>query len=101
MTCHTGYLTGLVVMPNGDLVSASVNKKIRVWNLYTGKETRFLKAILRVWALSVMPNGELAIASSDNEILIMNLTTGIISGTLIGHFNTVIRVKSSSFQNKT
>jgi serine/threonine protein kinase len=85
---HSSYVNYLVISPDGEnLISASADKTIKLWNLATGKEIRTLKGHLSsVNYLAISSDGQTLIsASADKMIKVWDTTTGKLLRTLGGH----------------
>ena len=66
-----------MILPSGELASASADTTIKLWNVQTGTCIRtFSGDASLVHVLTVLPGGELASASLDNTIKIWNIQTG-------------------------
>ena len=92
---HSNSVTAVVVTPNGkQLISGSMDKTIKVWNLATGEEKFTLTGHNdSVIALAVTPNGKEVISGSwDKTIKVWNLETGEEQLTLTGHSSPVYAV---------
>ena len=79
---HTTSVLALKQLPNGDLVSGSDDKTVRVWSLNDGS----LKATLIghtyiVYSLVVLPTGDL-VSGSENEIIFWDLNNATNRTTL-------------------
>ena len=76
-TGHTKAVTALAVLRSGELVSASADKTIKLWNSTTGACERTLTGHTDdVCALAVLPNGYLVSGSCDGLIKIWYTATG-------------------------
>ncbi|TRV43164.1 MAG: WD40 repeat domain-containing protein [Microcystis panniformis Mp_MB_F_20051200_S6D] len=78
------------------MVSGSLDKTIKLWNVETGKEIRTLKGHdSYVWSVNFSPDGKTLVSGSgDNTIKLWNLETGKEIRTLKGHNS---RVRSVNF----
>ncbi|MFN6541016.1 MAG: hypothetical protein RM021_032375 [Nostoc sp. EkiNYC01] len=88
LTGHTDLVKAVAVTPNGQqVISASDDKTLKVWNLATGESLFTLKGhSYWVNAVAVTPNGQQVIsASRDNTLKVWNLATGESLFTLTGH----------------
>ncbi|MTJ10276.1 serine/threonine-protein kinase [Anabaena sp. UHCC 0204] len=92
LTGHFDGVNSLAISPDGKiLVSGSGDKKIKIWNLPTGK----LKSTLTghktsISYLAVTPDARTLVSASwDDTIKIWNLQTGKLKSTLTGHSNGV------------
>lgn len=85
---HQDGIWAVAISPSGHiLVSASWDKKIKVWNLATGQLLRTLSGHTdAVWSLAISEDGKTLVSgSSDNTLKIWNVPTGKLIRTLIGH----------------
>jgi WD40 repeat protein len=90
---HAAYAVALT--PDGrQVVSASADRTLKVWNLTTGREERTLSGHAnRVYAVAVTPDGQHVIsASADGTLKVWSLATGREERTLIGHTDWVMAV---------
>ncbi|MFN6437814.1 MAG: WD40 repeat domain-containing protein [Nostoc sp. DedSLP01] len=84
---HTNSVNAVAVTPNGQqLISASRDKTLKVWNLADGKELLTLNGHTSwVNAVTVSPNGQQVISASwDNTLKVWNLATGEVIATFTG-----------------
>lgn len=76
---HADYVSGVAVTPDGRrLVSASGDRKLKVWDLATGQETATLTGH-EDWisAMTVTPDGRRAVSATDDHTLkVWDLQTG-------------------------
>ena len=90
LSAHNGFIYSLATLPDGDLASASWDKTIKIWDLYTGVLKRTLMGHKdMVDSLVVLLNGDLASSSHDQTVKIWNATTGSLKLNLIGHTDMV------------
>ncbi|MBD2737435.1 hypothetical protein H6H03_26725, partial [Nostoc paludosum FACHB-159] len=85
---HSDSVNAVAVTPNGQqVISASWDKTLKVWNLATGEELFTLKGHSdSVNAVAVTPNGQQVISASwDKTLKVWNLATGEELFTLKGH----------------
>jgi len=83
---HKSQVTRLLLLPNGNIASASADKTIRIWNPEKEKSLRTLTGHTEnVNHLLLLPNGNIASASNDKTIKIWNPATGKLLKTLTGH----------------
>ena len=63
---HTGSVSALKTLPNGDLVIGSDDMKIKIWNPNDWKLRRTLEGHTRwVFALTTLKNGDIVSGSND------------------------------------
>ena len=91
VTGHTGSVNALTILQNGDLVSGSIDKTIKLWNPVDGSLKKTLIGHTEgVCALTVLLNGDLVSGSEDKTIKIWITTTdGSLKRTLTEHTNSV------------
>lgn len=95
---HADMVRSLAELQNGDLVSASSDQTLKIWDLK--KDT--LKTTLNghkgvVSCVTVLKNGDIASGSWDNTIKIWNATSGELKTSLTDHtnwLNTLIVLKN-------
>jgi hypothetical protein len=95
ITGHTDEVTALAVTPDGrQVVSASDDETLRVWNLSSGEVRRTLIGHTGgVTAVAVTPNGRQVVAASrDRTLKVWNLCSGAEQRTLTGHTSPVTAV---------
>ena len=98
-TSGFGYLNPnwncrLVYLPNGNLISCTQDKTIKVWDLTGGECMKKLKGHSDwVLCLLLLINGQLASGSEDNTIKIWDMESGECVKTLQGHSNGVWRLQ--------
>ncbi|RNA31119.1 NACHT and WD domain [Brachionus plicatilis] len=86
LNAHDDIINSLEVLPNGYLVSGSLDRTIKIWNLTDGTEHMKLENHTgKVSSLKLLPNGDLVSGSSDRTIKVWNLTDGTVKMTLTGH----------------
>ena len=91
---HSSDIHALTILNNGDIVSASLDKSIKIWNANTGDLKKTLEGHKDcIQALIVLANGNLASGSWDKTIRIWDVDTGEIRKVLAEHMNRVILIK--------
>ncbi len=92
LTGHSNRVNALAVTPDGkQVISASDDKTLKVWNLETFQEVSTLTGHSDwVYALAVTPDGKQVISGSDdNTLKVWNLETFQEVSTLTGHSSEV------------
>nr|MDZ8101219.1 WD40 repeat domain-containing protein [Nostoc sp. DedSLP01] len=88
LTGHSDSVNAVAVTPNGQqVISASSDNTLKVWNLATGEELFTLTGHSDwVKGIAITPNGQQVISASDDHTLkVWNLATGEELFTLKGH----------------
>uniref|UniRef100_A0A8J6ZM29 PQQ-binding-like beta-propeller repeat protein n=1 Tax=Desmonostoc muscorum LEGE 12446 TaxID=1828758 RepID=A0A8J6ZM29_DESMC len=88
LTGHSNSVNAVAVTPNGQqVISASNDDTLKVWNLATGEKLFTLTGHSdSVNAIAVTPNGQQVISASlDSTLKVWNLATGEELFTLTGH----------------
>jgi WD40 repeat protein len=85
---------GVAVTPDGKrAVSASLDEKLKVWDLSTGRTLRMMgvrsSALQNSVRVVVSPRGELAVSTVDSMLKVWSLLNGRLLRTLNGHTNKV------------
>ena len=97
----------VAVLPNGNAISASVDKSLKVWDLKTGQCVMTLQGHSdSVISVAVLPDGKAISVSADN-LKVWDLKSGQCAMTLQGHTQSVMSVAvlpdgnviSASFDN--
>lgn len=68
---HTAYIYDLAILPNGDIVSSSEDRTVRVWRDGQCIQTITHPAI-SIWTVEACENGDIASGASDNIIRIFS-----------------------------
>jgi len=92
LTGHSSWVTSVAVSPNGRLAaSGSLDDKIRVWKLQTGKLLGILADHSKsVNSVAISPDGRtIASCGDDGKVKLWNLETGQLATTLGEHFRDV------------
>src|ERR687885_516630 len=95
---HSSYVNYIVISPDGKtLVSGSADRKIKIWDLSSGREIRtLLENSLHINYFAISPDWQIiATGGSNNTIKIWNLATGREIRTLSGHSSFVNHVAIS------
>ena len=92
---HIGRIPGLICLPNGNLVSCSIDGTIKVWNLNTGALLKTIESVSdRFRCIILLKNGHLASGSDDdNDIKIWNMRNKRCVKVLQGHKDSVWRLQ--------
>ncbi|OCR01371.1 hypothetical protein BCD67_23240 [Oscillatoriales cyanobacterium USR001] len=99
LTGHSDLVRSVAISPDGQtLVSGSLDKTIKIWNLATGNLIRTLEGHSNsVFSVAISPDEQTLVSGSDdNTIKIWNLATGNLIRTLEGHSHWVWSVAISS-----
>jgi WD40 repeat protein len=93
-TGHERRVTGLIFSPDGrSLISSSIDGTFRVWDSWTGKETRQVTAHTKggINAISLSADGEILVTGSfDKTANLMNLAKAEMQECLKGHNSQVL-----------
>jgi WD40 repeat protein len=92
LTGHSRPILAVAITPNGEqVVSASWDNTLKVWDLHSGAEQLTLTAHSSlVLAVAITPNGKHVVsASGDNTLKVWDLHSGAERLTLTGHSNWV------------
>ena len=83
---HDGPVRSIAFFPDGQrIVTGSVDKSARVWDLVTGKELKLLEHKSSVNIVAVSSNGlQIATASSDQTVIVWDASSGEVLLTLQG-----------------
>ncbi len=95
---HTDTVTGIVVSPDGRyLISGSLDKTIRVWQLSSGKLLRILKSQTGIVSLAVIPNTDFIISgSADGTITVWEIRDGNLIKKIIQFQNSYVPILTAS-----
>jgi len=87
---HRRWVTALAVLPDGRLVSGSLDGTVRVWDVQTGRTLAILDGHPRgVRTVAVTPKGHV-VFDADETIYVRDVATGAAVATLEGHQDTVV-----------
>ena len=91
---HSSWISDFVYLPNGNLVSCSLDKTFKVWDLTRGECIQTITGhSLGVYCIVLLRNGQLASGSWDNTIKIWNIESSECFKTLQGHSSGVCRLQ--------
>ncbi|RNA20442.1 serine threonine kinase [Brachionus plicatilis] len=82
---HSNWVYQIIELPNGNLVSCSPDKTVKVWNISNGAVIKSITHETYVRSIAFLPNGNLVSGLSDGKINIWNLETNQLIRNLIGH----------------
>ncbi|RMZ96870.1 WD40 repeat-containing, partial [Brachionus plicatilis] len=82
---HTSVVNQIIELPNGNLVSCSDDKTVKVWNISNGTVIKTMTHTSLVYSIAVLNNGYLASGLSDGTIKIWNVETNQMVRNLTGH----------------
>ena len=87
----------VAVLPDGNAISASYDKTLKVWDLKSGQCVMTLQGHTdTVYSVAVLPNGNAISASYDNTLKVWDLKSGQCVMTLQGHTDSVYECRCSS-----
>ncbi|RNA06504.1 NACHT and WD domain [Brachionus plicatilis] len=72
---HTKIVYQMLILPNGNLVSCSLDKKVIVWDIGSGAIVRSLENFSPVYSIAVLSDGNLVSSLNDGSVNIWNLKT--------------------------
>ena len=92
---HTAIIGDIIVSKSGDIISASDDKSIRIWNSETGKEKRKILGEIgtrgEIFSIALSPNEKfLAVGGNFQGIRIYHYPTGKLIKVLKSHKNVVL-----------
>jgi WD40 repeat protein len=93
---HTNFVMDILLLPNGSLVSCSVDKTIKIWDI---EQTVCINTLNghtdSIYCLTLLVNGNLASSSKDKTIKIWDLETGYCVFDLKGHSGLFMSLKTT------
>jgi GTPase SAR1 family protein len=91
LIAHKASVRGLAWIPKSNyLISASIDKTLRVWDTQTGLQVRVIKDIASLYGVAVSPNGSIVAAPRVNGTIgFWNISTGALIHSLTGHRSVV------------
>jgi WD40 repeat protein len=92
---HTAIIGDIIVSKSGDIISASDDKTVRIWNGETGKEKRKILGEIgtkgEIFSIALSPNEEfLAVGGYFKGIRIYHYPTGRLINILKSHTNVIL-----------
>ncbi len=86
LTCHSDWVSSLILLPNGDLASGAFNTVIKIWDTATFNEKfHFSVGGRGIRTMLVLQNGNVAAGDEDSKIRIWRTSDRTVIQTLIGH----------------
>jgi WD40 repeat protein len=87
---HKGYVTAVVVLPDGRVVSGSEDRTLRVWDIENGQAlTTLVGHQGRVLTVAVLPDGRVVSGSDDRTLRVWDVESGQTLAILAGHHGMV------------
>lgn len=86
---HTNDVYQTLVLPNQNLISASYDKTIKIWDLSTGQILKSFLHTSHVYSMAILKNGNLVSGLYDGTIHIWDLNSGDLIRSLNGHTNAI------------
>ncbi|RNA03049.1 serine threonine kinase, partial [Brachionus plicatilis] len=86
---HLSTVYQIIELPNGNLVSCSDDKTVKVWNISNGAVIKSITHETDVHSIAFLPNGYLVSGLYGGTINIWNLETNQLIRNLIGHRNII------------
>ncbi len=95
---HEGRITGLAFRSNDELISASEDGTVRLWNVTEEREIRRYRAGLdQVTSIALSPDErQVVLGVTDGTLRLWEIDTGSLSRTFRGHVDVVLSVDFSS-----
>ena len=87
-TGHKDWVESADILPDGRLVSASVDKTIKIWNFSDGKCLKTIRS-QTTYCMRLLPDNKAITASEEKSIKIWNLDSGLCVKTLAGHTSAI------------
>ncbi|RNA16165.1 serine threonine kinase [Brachionus plicatilis] len=88
---HTWTVNQIIELPNGNLVSCSDDKTVKVWNISNGAVIKSITHETYVRSIAFLPNGYLVSGLWDGIINIWNLETNQLIRNLMGHSDVICK----------
>ncbi|RNA35750.1 WD-40 repeat-containing [Brachionus plicatilis] len=82
---HLSTVYQIIELSNGNLVSYSNDKTIKIWNISNSSVIKSITHVMSVRSIAFLPNGNLVSGLADGTINIWNLETNQLIKNLIGH----------------
>jgi WD40 repeat protein len=92
---HTDTVTALAFTSNGQIVSASRDRNLKLWNISTELVRTFTGHNNAVNAIAIHPDGVTVASAGRDGIKLWDLTTGELRNTLYGHSDWVSAIAFS------
>lgn len=88
---HKSTVYQIIELPNGNLVSCSFDKTVKVWNILNGAMIKSISHKSAVFSIVILQNGHLVSGLSDGIINIWNLKTNNTIGNFNEHSSAICR----------
>ena len=95
---HEGRITGLAFRSNDELISASEDGTVRLWNVTEEREIRRYRAGLdQVTSMALSPDGQqVVLGVTDGSLRLWEIDSGLLRRIFRGHVDVVLSVDFSS-----
>ena len=95
---HEGRITGLAFRSNDELISASEDGTVRLWNVTEEREIRRFRADLdQVTSIALSPDElQVVLGLTDGTLRLWEIDSGLLRRTFRGHLDVVLSVDFSS-----
>ncbi|MDE0297384.1 MAG: dockerin type I domain-containing protein [Candidatus Poribacteria bacterium] len=95
---HEGHITGLAFRSNDELISASVDGTVRLWNVTEEREIRRFRAGLdQVTSIALSPDEQQVVFGvTDGTLRLWQIDSGLLRRVFRGHVDVVLSVDFSS-----
>jgi WD40 repeat protein len=86
LTGHSDTVSSLLLTQNGELISGSCDKRIKIWDMNTEKCIKTISGNQKaIYALAINRRGQVISGSMNNSIKVWDLESGVCVQTLRGH----------------